>query len=122
MRAWESARPDRLFEDPLAAEFVAAAGWERPRMDDVPPEARAALGRMASWVSARTRFLDDLLLDATAGGVRQVVLLGAGLDARAFRLDWPDGVRLFELGRRRCWASSSACWPRPARGRAASGS
>jgi methyltransferase (TIGR00027 family) len=29
--------------------------------------------------------------------VRQVVLLGAGLDARAFRLDWPEGVRLFEL-------------------------
>jgi methyltransferase (TIGR00027 family) len=97
MRAWESTRPDRLFEDPLAAEFVAAAGWERPRMDDVAPEGRAALRRMASWVSARTRFLDDLLLDATAGGVRQVVLLGAGLDARAFRLDWPDGMRLFEL-------------------------
>ena len=45
----------------------------------------------------RTRFLDDLLLDACAGGTRQVVIFGAGLDARAFRLSWPEGVRLFEL-------------------------
>jgi hypothetical protein len=46
---------------------------------------------------ARTRLFDDYLLAAAADGIRQVVLPAAGLDARAFRLQWPDGVRLCEL-------------------------
>jgi len=45
----------------------------------------------------RTRFFDDYLLAATASGCGQVVLPAAGLDTRAFRLAWPDGVRLFEV-------------------------
>jgi methyltransferase (TIGR00027 family) len=98
MRMVESARPDRLFEDPLAGPFVAAAGWRSPDPDEIPADRRGRLGAMAAWVSARTRFLDDLLLHATgAAAIRQVVLLGAGLDARAFRLPWPSGVRLFEV-------------------------
>jgi len=97
MRAAETRRPDRLFEDPLAAAFVAGAGWGRIEIEDVEPERRPGIIALAAWVSARTRFLDDLVLDATASGVRQVVLLGAGLDARAFRVHWPDGVRVFEL-------------------------
>jgi methyltransferase (TIGR00027 family) len=97
MRAAETMRPDRLFEDPLAAAFVAGAGWGRIEIEDVEPERRPGIIALAAWVSARTRFLDDLALDATASGVRQVVLLGAGLDARAFRIHWPDGVRVFEL-------------------------
>jgi O-methyltransferase involved in polyketide biosynthesis len=106
MRMAESARPDRLFEDPLAGAFVAAAGWRPPDADAIPADRRRRLGAMAAWVSARTRFLDDLLLDATGpsqsarrsagrrpggpacvpGAIRRVVVLGAGLDARAFRL------------------------------------
>ena len=97
MRAAESERQDRLFADPLARAFVTGAGWPRIGVQDVEPERRAGLIALSAWVSARTRFLDDLLLDATNEGVRQVVLLGAGLDARAFRLSWPDGVRVFEL-------------------------
>jgi methyltransferase (TIGR00027 family) len=97
LRAAESERPDRLFEDPLARAFVSGAGWPRVGIEDVEPERRAGLIALATWVTARTRFLDDLLLDAAARGVRQVVLLGAGLDARAFRLDWPSHTRLFEL-------------------------
>jgi methyltransferase (TIGR00027 family) len=45
----------------------------------------------------RTRFFDDFLLAAVGDGCRQVVLLAAGLDTRAFRLDWPAGTRLYEL-------------------------
>ena len=45
----------------------------------------------------RTRFFDDHLLDATARGIRQVILLAAGLDTRAYRLRWPHGVRVYEL-------------------------
>jgi len=91
IRAAETARPDRLFADPLAAAFVAAAGAPPPR----------ATGRAAAalrwWIVARTVFLDELITAACADGVRQVVLLGAGFDTRAFRLSWPPGVRCFEL-------------------------
>ncbi len=45
----------------------------------------------------RTRHHDDVVLAGCRAGIHQVVLLGAGLDARAFRLDWPAGVRLYEL-------------------------
>ncbi len=92
IRAKETARPDRLFADPLAAAFVAAAGWSSPRR---PGDRRAAA--LSVWVVARTVFFDELLTSAARGGCRQVVLLRAGLDARAFRLSWPPGVRYFEL-------------------------
>ncbi len=45
----------------------------------------------------RTVFLDTLLAEAARQGCRQVVLLGAGFDARAFRLPWPPGTRCFEV-------------------------
>ena len=87
-RAWESRRPDRLFDDPYAAAFTAAAdtGGRAP----LSP----ARARLAFHVIIRTRFYDDFLL---AGGCRQVVLLAAGLDTRAYRLPWPPGVTLYEL-------------------------
>lgn len=100
VRAAESRRADRLFDDPYAEAFLAAA----PGAFDVEQAAAAGAGAMAAWGAAfsshavtRTRFFDDYLLTATAGGIRQVVLLAAGLDTRAFRLPWPDGVRLYEL-------------------------
>lgn len=83
IRAAETERADRLFADPLAGAFVAAAG--------APPS--QATGRQAAalrlWVVARTVFLDELVLAACADGTRQVVLLGAGFDTRSFRLPWP---------------------------------
>jgi len=48
-------------------------------------------------VAIRTRFYDGYLLAAAFSGHRQAVLLAAGLDARAFRLSSPEGVRLWEL-------------------------
>jgi methyltransferase (TIGR00027 family) len=97
VRAEENRRPDRLFDDPYAQAFVAAA-------PGAFPEQRTAPGELASWGATisvhgviRTRFFDDYLLAACAAGCRQVVLLAAGLDTRAFRLAWPAGVRLFEL-------------------------
>jgi len=92
IRAAESARPDRLFDDPLATAFLAAAD-----PDTVPDEASGDVGAaFAAGMVVRTRLLDD---EAAAAGCRQMVLLGAGLDTRAFRLDWPPGTRVFELDR-----------------------
>jgi methyltransferase (TIGR00027 family) len=104
IRAAESQRPDRLFDDPLASAFAAALPD-----DDAPPGAHAdaeppdpdAPGvpgdRLIFQIVIRTRFYDQYLSAAAAAGCRQVVLLAAGLDSRAFRLDWPPGLRLFEL-------------------------
>jgi methyltransferase (TIGR00027 family) len=48
-------------------------------------------------VIIRTRFYDDYLVSAAAAGIRQMILLGAGLDARAFRLDLPSSTVVFEV-------------------------
>jgi methyltransferase (TIGR00027 family) len=101
VRAQESRRSDRLFDDPYAAAFLAAAPGV---FDREQRAARAGTGGMAAWGAAfwahavlRTRFFDDYLLDATGRSIRQVVLLAAGLDTRAYRLTWPAGTCLYEL-------------------------
>jgi methyltransferase (TIGR00027 family) len=103
VRTRESLRQDRLFHDPYAQVFVDAAPGAFP---EEPTSANdfAALGPLASLgetfyfhAVVRTRFFDDYLLTATAARCQQVVLLAAGLDSRAFRLPWPDAVRVFEL-------------------------
>jgi len=98
LRAEESTRPDRLFDDPLAAAFVAAAPdpfADGPEPGD--PDVARLRQAFTDQLALRTRFYDDYLVEATKRSARQIVLLGAGLDTRAFRLDWPAGVRLFEL-------------------------
>lgn len=97
LRARETVRPDRLFADPYAAPFLdAAPGWPPEIEEDGGPV--SAAGAAFAWQAAvRTRFLDDSLLAAADQGSRQVVLLAAGLDTRAYRLDWPAGTRLFEV-------------------------
>jgi methyltransferase (TIGR00027 family) len=45
----------------------------------------------------RTKYFDDYLLNAVRGGVRQVVILASGLDARAYRLPWPTGTTVYEI-------------------------
>ncbi|MGW5197461.1 SAM-dependent methyltransferase [Streptomyces spiralis] len=92
MRAQESVRADALFDDPLAAEFLARAP-EAGR----PPGSGLLQQMLPDWLAVRTRFFDDHLLAVTRAGRSQVVLLGAGLDTRAHRLDWPAGVDLFEV-------------------------
>lgn len=92
MRAQESARADALFDDRLATEFLDAAGPA-----GAPPGAGVLQRVLPDWLAVRTRFFDDHLLDVTRAGCEQVVLLGAGLDTRAFRLDWPVGTQVFEV-------------------------
>jgi methyltransferase (TIGR00027 family) len=100
-RAVEASRPDAPAWDEFAEHFVAAApgcaDWPR-RFDEVPDgDADPLWGRLARFFGLRTRVFDDFLLSATAGGCRQVVVLGAGLDTRVLRLPWPDGTTVFEV-------------------------
>jgi methyltransferase (TIGR00027 family) len=95
-----SGRP--LIDDPFAVAFVRAA---RPA-GLLPTSTQEAEQRFAqepiwldsaTYIGVRTRVFDDFCAQATADGVRQVVILGAGLDARAHRLDWPDGTTVYEV-------------------------
>jgi methyltransferase (TIGR00027 family) len=91
-RARESRRPDRLFNDPFAA---ALAGPDGPGLlTHFHPSHANDNGN--PYLAIRTRWFDDFLTSLAEEG-SQVVGLGAGLDTRAFRLDWPDGVTLFEV-------------------------
>jgi methyltransferase (TIGR00027 family) len=93
MRAEESTRPDSLFVDPFARALAGDDGFEILR------ESKAAGGQVVPAIEVRTRHLDDTLLAATASGIRQVVILASGMDARAYRLPFPEGTRLLEVDR-----------------------
>ena len=45
----------------------------------------------------QTRFFDDFFVAAGAAGIRQAVIVAAGLDSRAYRLEWPQGTTVFEV-------------------------
>ncbi len=91
IRAEETRRPDRLFDDSFAERLAGESGQR------MLAEAVAASGDKSTLqIVVRTRFWDEALLNAVPP-VRQVVILAAGLDARAYRLPWPDGTTVFEL-------------------------
>jgi methyltransferase (TIGR00027 family) len=97
-RARESARADRLFSDPLAA---ALAGDDGRALLEVMEKSAEVPGRLADnpYLAIRTRYIDDALKGAADEGVRQIAILAAGMDARAFRLEWPEGTTVFEVER-----------------------
>ncbi|MFI1418631.1 SAM-dependent methyltransferase [Streptomyces sp. NPDC020731] len=92
-RARESSRPDRLFTDPLAARLAGREGPELLRHFHT----RHAADEGNPFLAVRTRWFDDFLTAPDGPDVRQVVGLGAGLDARAIRLSWHEGTTLFEV-------------------------
>jgi len=91
VRAGERGRADALVDDPWAERLAGDEGmaWLAARTpESVVP------------IIVRTRYFDDWLRSvAIDGPLRQVVLLGAGLDTRAWRLPWPAGTSLFEVDR-----------------------
>jgi methyltransferase (TIGR00027 family) len=93
IRAVESNRSEnerRLFTDPLAAALAGHEGFS------ILEQVLAEIGEQAS-VPLRTRYFDERINHASAGGIRQIVILAAGMDSRAYRLPFPDGTRVFEL-------------------------
>jgi methyltransferase (TIGR00027 family) len=91
MRAEESARDDALFTDPFAERL---AGDEGRRL---LAESSSETGQPSAPIVVRTRLFDEALLQVHTDRVAQVVILAAGMDARSFRLSWPDGVTIYEV-------------------------
>jgi methyltransferase (TIGR00027 family) len=105
-RALEAKKPDPLAVDPFAEVFCRAVGGNvADVLDGKVPEHQLNTpdwgAHFVNFQGARTRYFDDYFRRAADAGVRQVVILAAGLDSRAYRLPWPDETTIFELDRPR---------------------
>lgn len=85
VRAAENEADHPLFTDPYAHLLVADAG----------PVDLPASG--PGYSAARTKWFDDYVLAVGAAGVSQVVVLGGGLDTRAWRLPWLSDAVVFDV-------------------------
>jgi methyltransferase (TIGR00027 family) len=88
-RAWETARPEALFRDPLAARLAGEHGQAIAAM--MPRQARSG------WpLIVRTKLIDDLVMNAIAERCDCVINLAAGLDTRPYRMQLPPALRWIE--------------------------
>lgn len=87
----------RVFNDPVVGRLVdpLLAAMARGPMRQSLMDA-AGPGTYGSIVM-RTRYIDDVVTEFTRGGVTQLVLLGAGLDTRAYRLPGLDATTVFDV-------------------------
>ena len=106
-RAAETAADDPLIVDPYAQMFLDAAGpgvWSLTAdpelaadLSELDPDVGAQRSAMVDFMAVRTKWFDDLFLDAVAAGISQVVILASGLDSRSWRLSWPQTTTIYEL-------------------------
>ncbi|MHA7665803.1 class I SAM-dependent methyltransferase [Mycolicibacterium sp. HS_4_1] len=104
-RALATGADDPIIDDPFAAPLVRAVGVDffTKLVDGAtdPTQFGAGYGptmsQLTNGMAARTRFFDDFFHDAGKAGIRQAVILAAGLDARAYRLSWPAGTVVYEI-------------------------
>jgi methyltransferase (TIGR00027 family) len=102
-RAAATKRPQPVINDPFAEPLVRAVGIEAfnrlasGELDLDADDAGVAFPRITDTFAARARFYDDYFAQVTDGGIRQVVIVAAGLDSRAYRLSWPAGTTVYEI-------------------------
>ncbi|ORJ60824.1 class I SAM-dependent methyltransferase [Mycobacterium simiae] len=104
-RAVASNDANPIINDPFAAPLVRAVGLDffRRVVDgeisaaDAPEDGDGDLQLETDSIAVRTRFFDDFFLNAARDGIRQAVILAAGLDARAYRLSWPNATVVYEV-------------------------
>ena len=105
-RALETNRPraKRLFNDPYAASFLDSGLKTATKISNFPVLReliqkiiqQKVPGAFSSGL-ARTKYIDDLLQETIDNGVKQVIILGAGFDTRALRLDFLKQVSVIEI-------------------------
>ena len=104
-RALASRGTNPLIDDPFAEPLVRAVGvdfFTRLATGELDPAevdggAEWGMAQMSAMMAVRTKLIDDFFTDAAASGIRQAVILAAGLDARAYRLGWPMGTTVYEI-------------------------
>jgi methyltransferase (TIGR00027 family) len=101
-RALATKEAEPLIRDPYADPLVRAVGVDffiklLDGQIDLSGEVGTAAAMMTNLMAVRTKFFDDFFTSATTAGIRQAVILAAGLDSRAYRLDWPAGTVVYEI-------------------------
>ena len=103
-RAVETAGPKPLIRDEFARILVSSAGpaWARltdPELAwlDGDPHGQRVHRLGVDYQAVRTHFFDEYFATAVRDGIRQVVILAAGLDSRAYRLSWPTDTAVYEI-------------------------
>jgi O-methyltransferase involved in polyketide biosynthesis len=84
-----------IFSDPLAVAILGVDEDDNERRVLETPSSR----RMRLFISLRSRFAQDTLATAWQNGVRQLLVLGGGLDTLSYRRELPSGLRVFEADR-----------------------
>jgi methyltransferase (TIGR00027 family) len=104
-RAMVTKAPDGLIDDPFADPLVRAVGVDfftkmldgELELESVENFSADRMQAMIHGMGVRTKYFDEYFARATDNGVRQAVILASGLDARAYRLPWPDGTVVYEI-------------------------
>jgi methyltransferase (TIGR00027 family) len=100
VRAIEALRPagTRICYDPIAKLLVSSvkvflSNW----FIDAGFYNRLSKPGTIEFIVARERYIDDYLRECLNDGIDQIVILGAGFDTRAYRINGIDKVRVFEV-------------------------
>jgi methyltransferase (TIGR00027 family) len=103
-RAVETAGANPLIRDDFARILVSSAGPAWARLADAElawldgdQHGRRVYRLGCDYHAVRTHFFDEYFGDAVSSGIRQVVILAAGLDSRAYRLSWAANTTVYEI-------------------------
>ena len=102
-RAAATGRSQPVITDEYAEPLVRAVGLDvftrlaSGELDSGDMEKGVGFPRMVDTFAARARFYDDYFAAAGKAGLRQVVIVASGLDARSYRLPWPTGTTVYEI-------------------------
>lgn len=107
-RAMATRAENPLINDPFAEPLVRAVGVDLlsrlatgattvAELDSDPQRPFSGVANVAENMAVRTKFFDEFFLEATRAGIKQAVILASGLDARAYRLTWPDQTVVYEI-------------------------
>jgi methyltransferase (TIGR00027 family) len=88
----------RVFDDPMAVRVIGAEAASALKAAPQQYHVSHWAGVLRAFITARSRYTEDELGAAVKRGVRQYVILGAGLDTFAYRNPYPpEALRVFEV-------------------------
>jgi methyltransferase (TIGR00027 family) len=98
-RAVASRQPDPIIKDPFAEDLVRAVGIQlfTQIVDGEVDFSQIGAGWVPVLFGIRSRAINDFVAEACRAGIRQTVILASGLDCRAYHLDWPPGMAIYEI-------------------------
>ena len=96
-RALHAVSAQPLVRDEYAKHFIAAS--QDPFLNGALADPGTSLGALTfpRLYGVQTRFFDEFFTSASGAGIRQAVIVAAGLDSRAYRLPWAGGTTVFEI-------------------------